>query len=217
MKRFILILTMIISLQGLIKAQEVVFDPTLAGTIVAQTGMYSMQFNDIKNQQMQINNMQIVNNMILENMKKLEEKMQKALTNVAGVVQNVKDIQYCYKLAQDINTLIQKTTQIAGNDPELLILAGEVTGEVTNRVYGLLSYIGVATLGGEKNMLNNKERIDFIIHVKKELELIKGNIWRINQIMEAAKRNGFWQTLSPQTWQFVNNGQQYVNDIINNF
>ena len=85
-----------------------------------------------------------------------------------------------------------------------------------SRSVDLMIYINnIALQGGEKNLMDNKQRIDLCIHVVNELRRMRGLAYAVCRQMKSAKRAGVLKTLVPGQFKYVNSGKQKVDNILN--
>ena len=99
----------------------------------------------------------------------LQEKTYNYLSTVNAVVKNGKDIIYASTLARDIAKYQSEAAKYAVGDPKLLTIIAKTEYELISRSVDLMIYINnIALQGGEKNLMDNKQRIDLCIHVVNE-------------------------------------------------
>ncbi|MFK2397157.1 plasmid transfer protein, partial [Bacteroides fragilis] len=133
-----------------------------------------------------------------------------------AVVKNGKDIIYASTLARDIAKYQSEAAKYAVGDPKLLTIIAKTEYELISRSVDLMIYINnIALQGGEKNLMDNKQRIDLCIHVVNELRRMRGLAYAVCRQMKSAKRAGVLKTLVPGQFKYVNSGKQKVDNILN--
>ena len=195
MKRVLLFFSLMLLL-GNIKglAQSIVIDPVMIGTLVYSHQEQQGVLKDIQSEETKIRNFQILIQQKMNQIQSLQEKTYNYLSTVNAVVKNGKDIIYAKLL-----TIIAKTEY-----------------ELISRSVDLMIYINnIALQGGEKNLMDNKQRIDLCIHVVNELRRMRGLAYAVCRQMKSAKRAGVLKTLVPGQFKYVNSGKQKVDNILN--
>ena len=190
MKRVLLFFSLMLLL-GNIKglAQSIVIDPAMIGTLVYSHQAQQGVLKDIQSEETKIRNFQILIQQKMSQIQSLQEKTYNYLSTVNAVVKNGKDIIYASTLARDI---------------------------AISRSVDLMIYINnIALQGGEKNLMDNKQRIDLCIHVVNELRRMRGLAYAVCRQMKSAKRAGVLKTLVPGQFKYVNSGKQKVDNILN--
>ena len=206
MKRVLLFFSLMLLL-GNIKglAQSIVIDPVMIGTLVYSHQEQQGVLKDIQSEETKIRNIQ-----------SLQEKTYNYLSTVNAVVKNGKDIIYASTLARDIAKYQSEAAKYAVGDPKLLTIIAKTEYELISRSVDLMIYINnIALQGGEKNLMDNKQRIDLCIHVVNELRRMRGLAYAVCRQMKSAKRAGVLKTLVPGQFKYVNSGKQKVDNILN--
>ena len=117
---------------------------------------------------------------------------------------------------QDIAKYQSEAAKYAVGDPKLLTIIAKTEYELISRSVDLMIYINnIALQGGEKNLMDNKQRIDLCIHVVNELRRMRGLAYAVCRQMKSAKRAGVLKTLVPGQFKYVNSGKQKVDNILN--
>jgi hypothetical protein len=148
-------------------------------------------------------------------LKELEKKMYNSLKNVSIVITGAKDIIYASRIAADIGKYQQQMVEIATGDPILLAVAVKTEAALIQRTADLFTYIyTVAIIGGDINLMNNKERLDIIKHVVRELRIMRGMAYGIVRRMRVARYAGVMKTLNPFRLNYPNNGAAIVKSLL---
>ena len=78
-------------------------------------------------------------------------------------------------VAEKANKPTKEVAKYAVGDPKLLTIIAKTEYELISRSVDLMIYINnIALQGGEKNLMDNKQRIDLCIHVVNELRRMRG-------------------------------------------
>ena len=217
MKRVLLFFSLMLLL-GNIKglAQSIVIDPVMIGTLVYSHQEQQGVLKDIQSEETKIRNFQILIQQKMNQIQSLQEKTYNYLSTVNAVVKNGKDIIYASTLARDIAKYQSEAAKYAVGDPKLLTIIAKTEYELISRSVDLMIYINnIALQGGEKNLMDNKQRIDLCIHVVNELRRMRGLASAVCRQMKSAKRAGVLKTLVPGQFKYVNSGKQKVDNILN--
>ena len=196
-------------------AQQLVFDPAVVSTLVINHTAQQTALKDIKNSEAEIAAAQKVIAVQMSYIKELEKKMYNSLKNVSIVITGAKDIIYASRIAADIGKYQQQMLEIATGDPILLAVAIKTEAALIQRTADLFTYIyTVAIIGGDINLMNNKERLDIIKHVVRELRIMRGMAYGIVRRMRVAKYAGVMKTLNPFSLNYPNNGAAIVKSLL---
>lgn len=215
MKKNLLILSLLF-LPFIMNAQSMVVDPALTSAILISHSNENSAYNNIKSNQSQIKQYQLLIDAQLLQIKQIEQKTQEYLSNVSAVVRNGKDIVLASQIASDIGTYQQKAYELASGDPKLMTVAVKTEYALVTRSLDLLTYIYTMALqSGSNNMLDNKQRTDMVIHVVKELKLMRGYAYAVCRQIKAAKRDGIWKQLAPSQFRYMANTHRQVDRILN--
>ena len=199
-------------------AQQLVFDPAVVSTLVLNHTAQQTALKDIKKSEAEIAAAQKVIAVQMIYIKELEQKMYNSLKNVSIVIMGAKDIIYASRIAADIGTYQQQMVEIATGDPILLAVAVKTEAALIQRTADLFTYIyTVAVIGGDINLMNNKERLDIIKHVVRELRIMRGMAYGIVRRMRVARYAGVMKTLNPFSLNYPNNGAAIVKSLLDEF
>ncbi len=199
-------------------SQSIVIDPTMVGTLVYAHKEQQGVLNEIKDKETNIRNYQILIQQKMNEINKLQEKTYNYLSTVQAVVKNGKDIIYASNIAKDVAKYQSEAAKLAVGDPQLLTVIAKTEYELITRSVDLMLYINnLALQGGEKNLLDNKQRIDLCIHVVNELRVMRGLAYSVCRQMKTAKRTGVLQALAPGEFRYVKNSKAHVDKIIKDF
>lgn len=127
--------------------------------------------------------------------KELEQKLFNSLSNVQSVITNAQQVIDITKLGEDIGFYQQKIAEAAGEDPQLVIVALEAEVIFLEKSANLLTEIFLATIGGETNLMNNKERLDLLDRILDDMTELRNNSYTLWIQMKAAARLNLLETL----------------------
>lgn len=206
----------------------IVYDPTLNGTIMAQTSAEVATQRDIHEKEDQIKGLQTSIAGFQATLKDIEQKTFKYLSVASDVIVAAR---YIADMRTDILKTwedLQECTRIVADEPYLLLVTVEVDGALTQRITELFEYVtniafvydGEGSGSGTnqpKNLLNNAERMEIVYHVSNELKIIRGYTNYLKYHLQTAKKQSVFQNLCPYTYQVVRNCESAANNIINNF
>lgn len=195
--------------------QKVVFDPVLCSGLFATHAEAMTEWNTINTEQKKIILSQTTTMGMLTQIKKTEKKIYDYLSKVNDVVKNVKDLAYAYEISVGIKKNMNKIISLTASDPELQIVSVKTESFLLKRSADLMLYIAnMALKGGDQNLLDNKQRTDIIIHVIKELSIMRSLTFSIYNQMLVAKQDGIIKSLFPEEYQFATNTQADVDQIL---
>lgn len=178
-------------------AQVVVFDPSVVSTLVVNHNVQNANLSQIKDNEGKIAATQLLITAQMETIKQLEQKMHNSLSTVQGVISSAKGIIRASEIVKEISQYQTQMIEIAGQDPELGLVAAKTEYMLVQRTSDLLEYIFVATIGGDVNLMNNKQRLDLITHVVDELRFMRGLAYTITRKMKRARYAGVFRYMIP--------------------
>ena len=198
-----------------VKAQSLVLDPAMITTLTITHKEQNDNLKGIKSAENKISSWQILIQAEINKINRLQEKTYKYLSTVNAVVKNGKDIVYASTIVKDIAKYQSQAANIAKGDPELLLVVAKTEYELISRSADLMLHIyNVALADGEKNLLDNKQRLDLCIHVVNELRRMRANAYTVLRQLKSAKRNGLLKSLTPGTFRYINNCDRKVDQIL---
>ena len=197
--------------------QRVVFDISCVETLIANHKVQQEALKSIKENEAGISALQ---QKISEKMVQIEyfhSKFYNSLKTVDAIIKNGKDIIYCTDIAKDIGEYQAQMVKIAVGDPELVTVAYKTEAELISRSVDVMIYINeIALKSGEKNLMDNKQRLELCMHVVNELRAMRALAYSVCRQMKTAKRNGVLQTLMPGEFRYIKNSKKHVEDILSN-
>ena len=217
MKTLLLIL-FTLALQSLIIAQKLVWDPVLMGTMIGNHKAQQSELKKIKSNEEKILAAQTWIRQKMAEIEEINEKLHKRLKDVSSVIKNTKDLAYASTIAADVAKYQGQAIQYAAQNPALLIVAYDTEKKLIGRSADLFTYIYTnALVGGEINLLDNRQRQEIIQYVINELRVMRGIAYGVSRQMRYAQRAGVLKTLSPFNLDYPNQDAAIANDILKNF
>ena len=214
MKRLLFIASIFIASLNL-SAQSLVVDPVMITTLVTNHKQQQRTLEDIKTEEKNIRNWQVLIENKMSQINQLQEKTYEYLSTVNAVVKNGKDIIYASRIATDIAKYQSKAAQYAANNPKLLAVVAKTEFELVSRTADLFIYIyNIALQGGAKNLMDNKQRLDLCSHVVTELRQMRALAYSVTRQIKTAQRQGVMKTLAPGQFRYANNAKYTAQRIV---
>lgn len=217
MKKSLILFILLLGVIGFVKGQQVVFDPAVVSTLVANHTTQQAVLKDIKEKEGTIAMMQTAISLKVAEIKELETKMHNSLTRVDQIITQGRNVLYASNIAADIGQYQAQMVQLATGDPELMVVALKGELELINRTADMFEYILQASLGGDVNMMNSADRINMIRYVVDNLRVMRGMAYGIVRRMRTAKYAGVWATINPFNTRYIDNRVARAEALINDF
>ena len=201
---------------GNTQAQQVVFDPAVLSILVINHEAQQKVLVDIKEKETTIAAAQttIASQMMV--IRELKQKVYNSLSQVTAIVRDSKSIIYAIDIAKDVGEYQAKMVEMAAGDPKLTLVAVQAEAELITRTATLFTYIyTTAIVGGDINLMNNKQRLDIIRHVVSELRIMRGIAYGIYRRMAVAKKAGVFKSINPFKLNYPNSGSAIVSSLLN--
>ena len=212
----ILILALILVCQLHSMAQQVVFDPAVLSTLVVNHEAQQRVLVDIKEKETAIATAQATIASQMAVIRELKQKVYNSMKNVSAIVRDSKSIIYAIDISKDIGEYQGKMVTMASGDPVLTLVAVQAEAELITRTAALFTYIyTTAIVGGDFNLMDNKQRLDIIRHVVRELRIMRGIAYGIYRRMTIAKRAGILRAMNPFRLNYPNSGAAIVTSLLN--
>lgn len=215
MKR--LILAVLLFTNNSIFSQMMVWDMTSVETLIANHKVQYAHFKEMKEKEGQIATIQ---RKISEQMVQIEffkTKLHNSLKDVSLIVKTGKDVIYAKDIAKDIAKYQTEVAKLAVGDPKLVLIAVQTQMALVNKTTDLMKYIyETAIIGTDFNLMDNKQRLDLVQYVIRELRTMRGIAYSIARQMKTAKRVGILHTISPSIFKKDKDAtKKLIDDIIN--
>jgi hypothetical protein len=213
-RQLLILIALVSNLNGL--AQQVVFDPAVLSTLVINHEAQQNVLVDIKEKETAIATAQTTIATQMAVIRELKQKVYNSMRNVSAIVRDSRSIIYAIDIAKDIGEYQGKMISMASGDPTLTIVAVQAEAELISRTASLFTFIyTTAIIGGDFNLMDNKQRLDIIRHVVNELRIMRGIAYGIYRRMTIAKRAGILRTINPFQLNYPNSGAAIVSSLLN--
>lgn len=170
----------------------IVFDPAVQATLVTCHIAQQEKLEDIKENEASILAAQLVISDQMERIKEIEEILHERLKTVFSIVQDGANIVYASQIAEDIGKYQGDMIEYASENPLLVGIAYEAEAVLITRTANLLTYLATATIPGEINLLDNRQRQEIIEYAVKELRVMLGIAYTVANNMKIASRERDW-------------------------
>jgi hypothetical protein len=182
---------------GTARAQVAVTDPVFTGAYLGQSINQNNRLSAIEDNNRRIRDMQVFVNVQLNEIRQLQQTTYNYLRQAQGIVRNIGQLQQAMQIFDGIYNHAQQAVTLAWGDPVLLTVARDTQREVLRRGYALIGEItSFALADGSNNLLDSKQRIDFMNGVINELRILRGITFSVLRQMQTAQRNGInWSTV----------------------
>lgn len=114
----------------------------------------------------------------------LKEKYYKSLSVVENTVETAKLIEEINRITQEIIQFQVEAFEYAKEDPQLVIVASNTELRLLEETYYVLADLYIATLGGQKNLMNSVERLDLMYNLKKEMYKLRNFSYEVLTIVK---------------------------------
>ncbi len=114
----------------------------------------------------------------------LKEKYYKSLSVVENTVETAKLIEEINRITQEIIQFQVEAFEYAKEDPQLVIVASNAELRLLEETYYVLADLYIATLGGQKNLMNSVERLDLMYNLKKEMYKLRNFSYEVLTIVK---------------------------------
>lgn len=167
----------------------IVWDPVVTSTLVACHTAQQKQLREIKKNEAAILGAQLFISGQVKKIKELEEKLHNRLKVVTAIVQDGTNIMYARQVAEDIGKYQALMVRYARKNPALSLVAYETEAVLVARTADLLAYMASALVGGDVNLLDNRQRQELIEYAVSELRAMRGIAYAISNRMQMAARS----------------------------
>lgn len=118
--------------------------------------------------------------------KRLQEKLYESLSTVQAFINDAQTIREIVRTGDQIGEYQRRMAEIVAEDPELVIIALEAEAFLLEQSASLLAEIALAVLGGDANLMNNKERMDLLHHILERMVQLRTMTYSLMKKMEMA-------------------------------
>lgn len=198
-----------------LRAQEVVVDPTTSAAILVNSDIMNNQLNKTNNNLSLIQKGQLAVTAQLVIVNKLQNDIYTGLSQVASVINNLTSIKEIADCGTDIISDVEQAAKLAKSDPALLLFAEQGARDFETRAVTLSADVSAFVLKGGNNLMDAGERGKLLNHIEREMEVLRGIAYGMQRAMYWAQMKGLWASLNPwSTWQ--NEDVRIANEVVNN-
>lgn len=122
-----------------------------------------------------------------EAIRELNERLMNSLETVQAFINDAQTIREITIAGEDIETFQVRIAEIVADDPELLIIALSAEAYLVEQSYNILLEIAVPVLGGDVNLMNNKERMDLLHRILLRMTDLKTMTYELMKRLELAE------------------------------
>ncbi|MDE3744041.1 hypothetical protein [Maribacter polysaccharolyticus] len=119
--------------------------------------------------------------------KELEKKLYQSMATVQAFINDAQTIREITIAGEQIAEYQTRTAEIVADDPELLIIALRAEAYLVEQSANLLLEISFAVLGGDANLMNNKERMDLLHHILERMTHLRSLTYSLMKRLEMAE------------------------------
>ena len=200
---------------SVLRAQEVVVDPTTSAAILVNSDIMNNQLNKTNNNLSLIQKGQLAVTGQLVIVNKLQNDIYTGLSQVASVINNLTSIKEIADCGTDIISDVEQAAKLAKSDPVLLLFAEQGARDFETRAVTLSADVSAFVLKGGNNLMDAGERGKLLNHIEREMEVLRGIAYGMQRAMYWAQMKGLWASLNPwSTWQ--NEDVRIANEVVNN-
>ena len=207
-------ITLVMPLQSW--CQTMTSDPLLTGTIATSSASEQKKLKDINNAQKASIQAQAFINGSLDKIRGLQQQTYKYLTDVAGAVENARDVKRAYDYTKKIYTQCTALMKAINKNPQGLITTAVGTKRIANikeEMVELYSYIATISLNKEV-LLNTAERLVITNRVVYGLQKIYNQLYMLVYNVEALSFSDLPRLLFPDIYYSTMNKKTIAESII---
>lgn len=121
-----------------------------------------------------------------EGIRQLQDKLYQSMATVQAFINDAQTIREITITGEQIADYQVRMAEIVADDPELLVIALEAEVYLLEQSFNLLSEIALAVLGGDANLINNKERMDLLHHILERMVDLRTMCYSLMKKLEMA-------------------------------
>jgi len=122
-----------------------------------------------------------------EAIRELNERLMNSLETVQAFINDAQTIREITIAGEDIATFQVRIAEIVADDPELVIIALSAEAYLVEQSANILLEIAVPVLGGDVNLMNNKERMDLLHRILLRMTDLKTMTYELMRRLELAE------------------------------
>ncbi len=198
-------------------SQVPVWDIGAVETLIANHKVQHASFKKVKENEGIISGLQKKISKKMTQVEYFQTKLHNSLKSANTIINASKDIVYARKIVKEIYKYQKRMFNIASSDPKLLVVAYQTEYALVDRTSSLMQYIyQVVVVGTDVNLMDNKQRLDLLKYVIKELRTMRGLAFSVCRQMRTAQRSGILHSISPGLFpKNPDAKKKLIDDIIN--
>lgn len=122
-----------------------------------------------------------------EAIRELNERLMNSLETVQAFINDAQTIREITLAGEDIANFQVRIAEIVADDPELVIIALSAEAYLVEQSYNILLEIAVPVLGGDVNLMNNKERMDLLHRILLRMTDLRTMTYELMRRLELAE------------------------------
>lgn len=196
MKCFLSLL--LLTLSGSSFGQAVYVDVAVSGATAAHSAVINSQLKATNERLTLIERGQLAITGNLTIVNTMQDKIYKGLSEVSSILTNLSNVQEIARMATAISGDLNEVTDLAGENPALLLFAERNATMFQQRATSLALEVSSFVLkGGETNLMDAGERSKLINQVLTEMVILRSYTYGMYRAMYFAQMKGFVKALNP--------------------
>ncbi|MEB2780789.1 hypothetical protein U3A58_10325 [Algoriphagus sp. C2-6-M1] len=196
MKCFLSLL--LLTLSGSSFGQAVYVDVAVSGATAAHSAVINSQLRATNERLTLIERGQLAITGNLTIVNTMQDKIYKGLSEVSSILTNLSNVQEIARMATAISGDLNEVTDLAGENPALLLFAERNATMFQQRATSLALEVSSFVLkGGETNLMDAGERSKLINQVLTEMVILRSYTYGMYRAMYFAQMKGFVKALNP--------------------
>jgi hypothetical protein len=196
MKCFLLLL--LLTLSGSSFGQAIYVDVAVSGATAAHSAVINSQLRATNERLTLIERGQLAITGNLTIVNTMQDKIYKGLSEVSSILTNLSNVQEIARMATAISGDLNEVTDLAGENPALLLFAERNAILFQQRATSLALEVSSFVLkGGETNLIDAGERSKLINQILTEMVILRSYTYGMYRSMYFAQMKGFIKALNP--------------------
>ncbi|MEB2786541.1 hypothetical protein [Algoriphagus persicinus] len=196
MKCFLSLL--LLTLSGSSFGQAVYVDVAVSGATAAHSAVINSQLKATNERLTLIERGQLAITGNLTIVNTMQDKIYKGLSEVSSILTNLSNVQEIARMATAISGDLNEVTDLAGENPALLLFAERNATMFQQRATSLALEVSSFVLkGGETNLMDAGERSKLINQILTEMVILRSYTYGMYRAMYFAQMKGFVKALNP--------------------
>lgn len=131
-------------------------------------------------------------------MRVIKDKLYESLYEVSAIIKEGKNVMAASEIVNEIGRCQADMIAYAKDNPKLTLIAYKAEAALVARTANLMAYIfNNALVGGDKNLINSKQRMEIIRYVIKELRMMRALAFNVSMRMKVASKGNAIGSIYP--------------------